>query len=171
MNNKKGFTLVELLAVIAILAILVVIALPNVIGMFQGAKKGTFKTEVQTIMKQAQSTWVLDGGGAAVYTNCMNGISTSNQTSLQLQGTEFTYYISVGSDGEFDQVSVAGSDYAFSTSIPGSSDGKVASKITEDMIYSSSVNDQKANYDLAVAAAKSSPNEACTAPVSTVSGG
>lgn len=170
MSNKKGFTLVELLAVIAILAILVVITLPNVIGMFQGAKKGTFKTEVQTIMKQAQSTWVLDGGRAAVYTNCMNGISTSNQTSLQLQGTEFTYYISVGSDGEFEEVSVAGSDYAFSTSIPGSSDGKVASKITEDMIYSSSVDGQKANYNLAVDAAKSSPNEACTAPVSTVSG-
>ena len=35
MSNKKGFTLVELLAVIAILAILVVIALPNVIGKFK----------------------------------------------------------------------------------------------------------------------------------------
>ncbi|MCI7083376.1 MAG: prepilin-type N-terminal cleavage/methylation domain-containing protein, partial [Tenericutes bacterium] len=32
--NKKGFTLVELLAVIAILAILVIIALPNVLSMF-----------------------------------------------------------------------------------------------------------------------------------------
>ena len=31
MKDKKGFTLVELLAVIAILAILVIIALPNVI--------------------------------------------------------------------------------------------------------------------------------------------
>ena len=33
--NKKGFTLVELLAVIAILAILVIIALPNVLKMFK----------------------------------------------------------------------------------------------------------------------------------------
>ena len=39
MKNKKGFTLVELLAVIAILAILVIIALPNVMGMFNEAKK------------------------------------------------------------------------------------------------------------------------------------
>lgn len=37
--NKKGFTLVELLAVIAILAILVIIALPNVIKMYNSAKK------------------------------------------------------------------------------------------------------------------------------------
>lgn len=165
MSNKKGFTLVELLAVIAILAILVVIALPNVIGMFQGAKKGTFKTEVQTIMKQAQSTWILDGGGAAVYTNCMDDTTTSNQSPLQLQGTEFSYYISIGSDGEFVQVSVAGSDYAFSTSITGSSEGKVASKITEDMIYSSSVADQKTNYNTAVTDARTnSTGFACTAP-------
>ena len=32
--KKQGFTLVELLAVIAIMAILVIIALPNVLKMF-----------------------------------------------------------------------------------------------------------------------------------------
>lgn len=37
--NKRGFTLVELLAVIAILALLVIIALPNVLSMFNNAKK------------------------------------------------------------------------------------------------------------------------------------
>ena len=40
--NKKGFTLVELLAVIAILALLVIIALPNVLSMFNNAKKDLF---------------------------------------------------------------------------------------------------------------------------------
>ena len=39
--KKKGFTLVELLAVIAILALLVIIALPNVLKMFNQAKKDT----------------------------------------------------------------------------------------------------------------------------------
>ena len=33
--KKQGFTLVELLAVIAIMAILVIIALPNVLKMFK----------------------------------------------------------------------------------------------------------------------------------------
>ena len=42
--NKKGFTLVELLAVIAILALIVIIALPNVFSMFNEAKKDTFLT-------------------------------------------------------------------------------------------------------------------------------
>lgn len=37
--KRQGFTLVELLAVIAILAILVLVAVPNVLGMFNQAKK------------------------------------------------------------------------------------------------------------------------------------
>ena len=43
--NKKGFTLVELLAVVAILAILILVALPNVLSMFNKAKKSAFETE------------------------------------------------------------------------------------------------------------------------------
>ena len=58
--NKKGFTLVELLAVIAILAILVIIALPNVMGMFNTAKQNSFNTEVKEIYKTAQQKWMID---------------------------------------------------------------------------------------------------------------
>ncbi len=56
--KKKGFTLVELLAVIAILAILVIIALPNVLKMFRDAKVNTFTSEVQNIMRSAESKYV-----------------------------------------------------------------------------------------------------------------
>ena len=49
MKNKKGFTLVELLAVIAILAILVIIALPNVINMYTKTQKEAFLTETKKI--------------------------------------------------------------------------------------------------------------------------
>ena len=48
--NKKGFTLVELLAVIAILAILVIMALPAVLRMFNQARKDSFTNEVITIL-------------------------------------------------------------------------------------------------------------------------
>ena len=48
--NKKGFTLVELLAVIAILAILVLVAVPNVLNMFNQAKKDTFLIEAKNIL-------------------------------------------------------------------------------------------------------------------------
>ena len=58
--NKKGFTLVELLAVIAILAILVIIALPNVMGMFNSAKLSSFETEVKNIIKYSGDEWIND---------------------------------------------------------------------------------------------------------------
>ena len=39
--NRKGFTLVELLAVIVILAVLITIATPNIMGLLNGSKKNT----------------------------------------------------------------------------------------------------------------------------------
>ncbi len=58
--KKKGFTLVELLAVIAILAILVIIALPNVMSLFNEAKKNSFSNELKEIYKTAQNQWMTD---------------------------------------------------------------------------------------------------------------
>ena len=42
-GNKKGFTLVELLAVIVVLAIIMIIAIPAVVESMNNAKKGSFK--------------------------------------------------------------------------------------------------------------------------------
>ena len=64
--NKKGFTLVELLAVIAILAILVLVAVPNVLGMFNNAKKDTFATETKDMVRIAQQQYLANFGK---YTN------------------------------------------------------------------------------------------------------
>lgn len=60
MKNRKGFTLVELLAVIAILAILVIISMPNIIEMYNNAKRKSFITEVQTIYRSAQQEFLKD---------------------------------------------------------------------------------------------------------------
>lgn len=76
--KKKGFTLVELLAVIAILAILVVIALPNVMGMFNSAKKDSFTTEVKNTMRVLEQDWLSkslanSGSGSVIcFTNVAN---------------------------------------------------------------------------------------------------
>ena len=56
--KKKGFTLVELLAVIAILAILVIVAMPNVLGMFNQAKSSTFVTEVHSYMDMSKTKFM-----------------------------------------------------------------------------------------------------------------
>ena len=60
MKNNKGFTLVELLAVIAIMAILLIIALPNVLKMFNESKEKIFLTESKSVFKEAINRTIKD---------------------------------------------------------------------------------------------------------------
>jgi len=53
-NNKNGFTLVELLAVIVILAIILVIAVPKVMDIINDAKKGTLESTAKMIASAAE---------------------------------------------------------------------------------------------------------------------
>ena len=82
--DSKGFTLVELLAVIAILAILVIVAMPNVLGMFNQAKANSFVTEVQKYMDTAKTSFMqnamLNGGKEIVFTNFDSGINDKKAT-------------------------------------------------------------------------------------------
>ncbi|MCI7084196.1 MAG: type II secretion system GspH family protein [Tenericutes bacterium] len=73
--NKKGFTLVELLAVIAILALLVIIALPNVLSMFNEAKKDIFLIEAKTIYKEVSKNIYLKIriANKSIPSECSNG--------------------------------------------------------------------------------------------------
>lgn len=50
LKNKKGFTLVELLAVIVILAIILAIAIPGISGIINNARKGAFESDVKMII-------------------------------------------------------------------------------------------------------------------------
>ena len=57
MNNRKGFTLVELLAVIVILAILMVSAGAGVMATMNNSKVNTFKNEVLTMIDSAKNMY------------------------------------------------------------------------------------------------------------------
>ena len=73
--KNKGFTLVELLAVISILAILVIISIPNVIQLFRQTQQSSFENELKTIYREANQEWVLDSmfeSSEAVYMSCSN---------------------------------------------------------------------------------------------------
>ena len=60
MKNKKGFTLVELVAVIALLAVILLIVLPNIVNIFNTGKKTAFSALVQDIYKQAEKDYSIN---------------------------------------------------------------------------------------------------------------
>ena len=71
--NRKGFTLVELLAVIVVLAIIMIVAIPSVINAMNDARKASFKVYAQKVLNQAQMKYGTDsllgtGAGKTCYT-------------------------------------------------------------------------------------------------------
>jgi type IV pilus assembly protein PilA len=79
MNNKRGFTLVELLAVIVILAIILVIAIPNVIKVIDKARLDTYKRNEDMLINATQKYLVSNG---IVLTN-VGDTTTINYSQLQ----------------------------------------------------------------------------------------
>ncbi len=132
--KKKGFTLVELLAVIAILAILVIIAMPNVLEMFNKAKQDSFETEIKTIISTTNKQWLSDSiasssGGHIVYCR-INGVDCDN--ALKLDGnTEIDYYVEVDSQGHIVLMGATNNEHQFSSEKDGL---KVEDEINSDNV-------------------------------------
>ena len=105
--NKKGFTLVELLAVIAILAILVIIALPNVLKMFNDAKKNSFITETKTIYSEVSKKYISE----SMKGNKLTYVSSEDNTKLNMTGRDLQYCVLLNSDGSVKSMKVSNGEY------------------------------------------------------------
>jgi type IV pilus assembly protein PilA len=57
MKRSKGFTLVELLAVIVILAIILAIAIPGISGLIDSVKKSTLSSNVKLLIKSLKTNY------------------------------------------------------------------------------------------------------------------
>ena len=120
--KRKGFTLVELLAVIAILAILVIIALPNVLKMYNNAKKNTFLVEVKSLSKDVSNKYVESRTkGKRIKT------VSNKKNSLELSGRDIKYYFKLDSSGNLSSIYVSDGTYCVSST-------KDYSKLTIDDI-------------------------------------
>lgn len=101
-RNKKGFTLVEMLIVVAIIAILVAISIPMVSYSLERAKQATDDAN----LRSAKATAVIefyDGGGAAItdqYYDAANGklVPAAPATYGQYGGHDYIK-VSVAADG------------------------------------------------------------------------
>ena len=70
MKNKKGFTLVELLAVIVILGILLLIAVPAVQNIIQSSRKKAFESAAKLALENVEAV-------ASIETTTANGATIS----------------------------------------------------------------------------------------------
>ena len=105
--NKKGFTLVELLAVIAILAILVIIALPNVLKMFNDSKKNSFITEAKTVYSEVSKKYISE----SMKGNKLTYISSKDDTKLEMTGRNLQYCVLLNTDGSVKSMKVSNGEW------------------------------------------------------------
>ncbi len=115
-SNKKGFTLVELIVVIAIMAILAAVLVPTVTSKIKDANSSAAKSDISTLANSIQadviSHWADETNATLVYidtngavkTDAIKGVDkTANVTNattgnvfwMQKKGGDDTWYISV----------------------------------------------------------------------------
>lgn len=88
--NKKGFTLIEMLVVIAIIAILVAIVIPTVSNATEKAKQATDVANVRSLVAQYQI-------------ELLNGDTTTSKAALEsftAKAAKGTYLQTIGTDGK-----------------------------------------------------------------------
>ena len=105
--KNKGFTLVELLAVIAILAILVIIALPNVLKMYNQSKKNIFLTEVKSALNESTNKYISEN----MKGNKLNNINSLDETKLNLNNNKLKYEIKLDDNGKVLSYIISDSNY------------------------------------------------------------
>jgi len=102
-NNKKGFTLVELLAVIAILAIILLIAVPAILGVIDEARKNAFKSATLAAFHSAELYKATHQD--ASLTGCVKAADTNNYFNLSNFNDNFEeLYVNFADDGTIANV-------------------------------------------------------------------
>ena len=89
-KNNKGFTLMELLAVIVILAILVAVAIPSVTKYLNDARKGSIENEAAELVTAARTYIVANNitkPGNFVFNIRPNGVSAGDKDGVLKSAT------------------------------------------------------------------------------------
>ncbi len=105
---KKGFTLVEMLAVIGVLAILVLFVLPNVLKNYRDAKKISFINEAKEVYTAATDLYVTQRTKG----NKVGLIETGGKNELSLSNAEdLSYTIRLDSNGKVTAFRLANAEF------------------------------------------------------------
>ena len=108
--KKKGFTLVELIAVIALLSIIMLLIVPNVANYLNNSKKTLFYDNVVNMFKSATTTFMYqDDPTNTAFSN--NGVKLDVDVE-----SEYVYTIKVNNYGEVISIDVNNGVYSYNKS-------------------------------------------------------
>lgn len=85
--KTKGFTLMELLAVIIIMAIIALIATPIIINIIENNNRKAAEASIANIEHAADIYYYNNGGLSEVTFNCHDGVCSNENTILDISGT------------------------------------------------------------------------------------
>lgn len=110
-KNKKGFTLVELLAVIVILAVILVIAVPQIMNTINDASIGTFESNAKLIASTAEDKYVeLQTLGITGDIKCEDIVKLNNtdykRCSIKVENGEAK--VTIVGQGKFEGMNICG---------------------------------------------------------------
>lgn len=107
-NDKKGFTLIELMFVMVLLAIMVIIAYPYVLNSYKKAQKDTFLTEAKSVYRRSKEKYSTDAyNGNKSYKT----ITDSDASSLNLSNSEIKYCVHLTDKGNVIDIRVTNGKY------------------------------------------------------------
>ena len=103
--KRKGFTLVELLAVIVILAVILIIAVPKISETIKNSKKAAFESSARTIANQAEKKKMENdslGIDSNITCNDVAKLSESDYSSCNITFKDDTAYVTIYGSGKFE---------------------------------------------------------------------
>ena len=112
MKKKKGFTLVELLAVIVILAVILIIAMPKISDVIKNSKEASLETTAKLIASQAEKKYtenqVLDNS-STIKCSDVAKISNADYESCNITfDSKGNAKVSIVGKGKFEGMNICG---------------------------------------------------------------
>ena len=104
--DNRGFTLVELIAVITILGLLLILAVPKVNSIIDDSKKKTFLGEAQSVYRGAKMM-ALDLANEGT----LGIINSKGSIKLDMKGNKLDYCVIVDEMGNITNITVSNGTY------------------------------------------------------------
>lgn len=119
MKDKNGFTLVEILAVIALIGVVMLLVTPNVVDIFRNANSSVFHDEVINLYSSAYTTYIYRSSKGDYNKRFCVGKDTTT-SELDVEEKEDLYYdITVNAYGSVLSLKVSNGTYGIDISDSG----------------------------------------------------